>query len=42
MPVAEPGDEAIYIECVDPECPAHREGYGHAHLDRIERAKDKK
>lgn len=32
--MVQPGDGALYIECADPECPAHRVGYSHAHLDR--------
>lgn len=31
------GDVAEYETCGDAECPAHREGFGHAHLARVVR-----
>jgi hypothetical protein len=38
MPFADVGDSVIYEECRDDECPDRREGYGHAHCARVERA----
>jgi hypothetical protein len=34
------GDRATYEQCKDPDCPAHREGYNHAHLVSVERAEE--
>lgn len=31
MPLLEPGQELVYLQCVDPECPNRRPGTEHAH-----------
>lgn len=38
MPLLEHGDEAVYEQCQDPECPAKREGFEHAHCVKVIRA----
>jgi hypothetical protein len=40
MPYLVIGDEAVYLQCADPDCPDKVEGYEHAHLDRVERTSD--
>jgi hypothetical protein len=38
MPYLRPGlDEAIYLQCTDPDCPAKVEGTEHAHVTHVER-----